>query len=121
MSLLKIISRLNVFWEVKPMSQEKVDAYKKEKKGRKARLAKQKRNQKIAKISCLVLLIAICSFAGWRVYAAKHPVEAAVAETSEETVPTEETVGESAEEEPSEDAVESETESGADTASDENN
>ena len=73
------------------MSQEKVDAYKKEKKGRKARLAKMKRNQKIAKIVSLVLLLAIVSFAGWRVYASKHPAEVVNTEVSEEGVSAAET------------------------------
>ncbi|WP_026523561.1 hypothetical protein [Butyrivibrio sp. MB2005] len=74
------------------MSQEKVDAYKKEKKGRKARLAKQKRNAKIAKICSLVLLLALCSFAGWRVYAAKHPSEAVSTESTEEATAVEDTI-----------------------------
>ncbi|WP_044959314.1 hypothetical protein [Butyrivibrio sp. WCD2001] len=75
------------------MSQEKVDAYKIEKKGRKARIAKHKRNVKIAKCVSLVLLLAVCSLVGWRVYAAKHPAaDAAATEISEDVVPAAETV-----------------------------
>ncbi|SEL81086.1 hypothetical protein SAMN04487770_1188 [Butyrivibrio sp. ob235] len=75
------------------MSQEKVDAYKIEKKGRKARIAKHKRNVKIAKCVSLVLLLAVCSLVGWRVYAAKHPTaDAAATEISEDVVPAAETV-----------------------------
>ena len=43
----------------KGMSQEKIDAYKKEKAGRKERLAKQKKRKKIAKIVCLIVVVAL--------------------------------------------------------------
>ncbi len=46
------------------MSQEKIDAYKKEKAGRKERIAKQKVHMKIAKIcGGVVLLAALCALA----------------------------------------------------------
>ncbi len=74
------------------MSQEKVDAYKKEKKGRKARLAKHKRNMKIAKGVSVLVLVAVCGFAGWRVYASNHQAEqVADTEISEDVVPTSDT------------------------------
>ena len=41
------------------MSQEKIDAYKKEKSGRKEKIAKHKLHVKIAKVTSLVLVIAI--------------------------------------------------------------
>ena len=78
------------------MSQEKVDAYKLEKKGRKARLAKQKRNRKIAKGVCLLVLVAIVGLASWRVYTSKHPAEVASTEIADEATPTADIVDESA-------------------------
>ena len=41
------------------MSQEKIDAYKKEKSERKERIAKQKKRNKIIKISSIVVAVAI--------------------------------------------------------------
>lgn len=41
------------------MSQEKIDAYKKEKAGRKERIEKQKKRKKIAKIVCSLVAIAL--------------------------------------------------------------
>ena len=76
------------------MSQEKVDAYKLEKKGRKARLAKQKRNRKIAKGVCLLVLVAIVGLTSWRVYSSKHPAEVASTEIADEATPAADTVDE---------------------------
>ena len=49
------------------MSQEKVDAYKKEKKGRKQRIEKQKKMRKLAKVICLIILVAAVAGIGGKV------------------------------------------------------
>ena len=51
------------------MSQEKIDAYKKEKAGRKERIEKQKKRKKIAKIvSSLVIIAAVAAIVGSVLY-----------------------------------------------------
>ncbi|WP_035783887.1 hypothetical protein [Butyrivibrio sp. MC2021] len=51
------------------MSQEKIDAYKKEKAGRKERIEKQKKRKKIAKIvSSLVIIAIVAAIVGSVIY-----------------------------------------------------
>ncbi len=68
------------------MSQEKIDAYKKEKSERKERIAKQKKRNKIIKISSIVVAIAIvAAIAGsivWNNVKANTPSESAATEVS---------------------------------------
>ncbi len=73
------------------MSQEKIDAYKKEKAERKERLARQKLRMKIIKICTCVLLVAIICAIGISVYVNKTGKndEAAVTTTDTEAVSTE--------------------------------
>ena len=73
------------------MSQEKIDAYKKEKSGRKERIAKHKLHVKIAKITSLVVVIAlIAAIAGsivWnKVGASSEAADSASSEVSTEVV-----------------------------------
>ena len=68
------------------MSQEKIDAYKKEKSGRKERIAKQKKRNKILRITGIIagaaIVIAIAGAIVWnRVEASNAAAEAAAAET----------------------------------------
>ena len=67
------------------MSQEKIDAYKKEKAGRKDRIAKQKKRRKIAKIvSSLVVVALVAAIVGSVLYNkyGKNDDTAAAAESS---------------------------------------
>ncbi len=72
------------------MSQEKIDAYKKEKAGRKERIAKHKVRMRIAKIcGGVVLVAAICAIAGSIIYnnvSAEKAEETAVTEEAADTV-----------------------------------
>lgn len=77
--------------EERGMSQEKIDAYKKEKAGRKQRLAKQKIRRRIAKVVCALVIVAvIAAFAGKAIWkkngATPEAVDAAVAASSEISV-----------------------------------
>ena len=79
--------------EERGMSQEKIDAYKKEKAGRKQRLAKQKIRRKIAKVVCALVVVAlIAAFAGKAIWKKSgdtpEAVDAAVAASSEASVDT---------------------------------
>ena len=70
------------------MSQEKIDAYKKEKSGRKERIAKQKKRNKILKITGIIagaaIVIAIAGAIVWnRVEASNAAAEAAAAAETE--------------------------------------
>lgn len=100
------------------MSQEKIDAYKKEKSGRKERIAKQKKRNKILKITGIIagaaIVIAIAGAIVWnRVEASNAAAEAAAAETevSTETDTTSESEAEPSTE--TETSSESETEASA--------
>ena len=67
----------------KEMSQEKVDAYKKEKAGRKARIAKHELHVKIAKITSIVVAIAlVAGIAGSIIWNRVEASEAATTEVS---------------------------------------
>ena len=79
----------------KEMSQEKVDAYKKEKAGRKARIAKHELHVKIAKITSIVVAIAlVAGIAGsivWnKVGGSSEAAEGATAEVSVDVAGAEE-------------------------------
>lgn len=79
----------------KEMSQEKVDAYKKEKAGRKARIAKHELHVKIAKIASIVVAIAlVAGIAGsivWnKVGGSSEAAEGATAEVSVDVAGAEE-------------------------------
>ena len=86
------------------MSQEKIDAYKKEKSGRKERIAKQKKRNKIIKICSIIagvaIVVAIAGSIVWnRVEASNAAAEAAAAaetttEVTEDTTATDETATE---------------------------
>ena len=69
------------------MSQEKIDAYKKEKSERKERIAKQKKRNKIIKISSIVVAVAIvAAIAGsiiWNNVKTTEASDAAATEVSE--------------------------------------
>ena len=69
------------------MSEEKIDAYKKEKSERKERIAKQKKRNKIIKISSIVVAVAIvAAIAGsivWNNVKTSTASEAAATEVSE--------------------------------------
>ena len=87
----------------KEMSQEKVDAYKKEKAGRKARIAKHELHVKIAKITSIVVAIAlVAAIAGsivWnKVGGSSEAAEGATAEVSLDIAGTEESADDSASE-----------------------
>ena len=75
------------------MSQEKIDAYKKEKAGRKQRLAKQKIRRKITKVVCALIVVAvIAAIAGNAIWkkngATPETVDAAIAASSEASADT---------------------------------
>lgn len=73
------------------MSQEKIDAYKKEKAGRKERIEKQKKRRKIARIvSCLVAVAIVAAIVGAVVYNRVGKTDdAAAADSSSVAVSTE--------------------------------
>ena len=73
------------------MSQEKIDAYKKEKAGRKERIEKQKKRRKIAKIiSCLAAVAIVAAIVGSIVYSkVGKSDDAAAADASTEAISTE--------------------------------
>jgi flagellar basal body-associated protein FliL len=77
------------------MSQEKIDAYKKEKSGRKEAIAKHKKRVKIAKITSIVVAVAIvAAIVGsilWNNFGGSNSVaaESAATEVSVETESTE--------------------------------
>ncbi len=83
------------------MSQEKIDAYKKEKAGRKERIAKHQKHVKIAKISsCVVIALIVVAIAGsiiWNNVKASNAdeTEAATTEISTESTETTESTTDS--------------------------
>jgi cytoskeletal protein RodZ len=86
-----------IFWEETKMSQEKVDAYKKEKKGRKERIAKEKKMRKIMKVVSLLVLVAAIGLISWGVYASKHPAAAADTQPADEAISMDDIINQNAE------------------------
>ena len=95
------------------MSQEKIDAYKKEKSGRKERIAKQKKRNHIIKICSIVagvaIIVAIAGLIVWnRVEASNAAAEAAAATEVTTDTTVEDSAAEADSEAPAEDSANTE-------------